>query len=217
MSTPLLSSVRFASFLVYAPRAKGTSAVRSRRVRDGIKNDTGGLIALAARRMRERWPMAPLEDVLGPRVLLVPAPRSAPLKDEGALWPARRVCEELVRYGHGGSWKPLLRRRWPVQKAAFAPRGERPSAEEHLVSLEFQALELIEPERVVVVDDFVTTGATLLACASHVQAAWPRVEVVTFGLVRTESDAGAELERLDVPVAGSIVLVAATGRTQRRP
>jgi hypothetical protein len=186
-------------------------------VRDGVKNDTGGVIALAAQRIRERWPITELEGFLGPDVLLVPAPRSAPLKDADALWPARSTCEAFVRMGHGRGVETLLHRFQPVQKSAFAGKGTRPTALEHLASIAARELELFRPTHVTVVDDFVTTGATLLACASHLAALWPDLEVRCFGLVCTASDDEPDLERLDSPSAGHIAYNSNTGRTTRRP
>jgi hypothetical protein len=39
-----------------------------------------------------------LKNYLGPDEVLVPAPRSSPIK-AGALWPALRICEALVAAG----------------------------------------------------------------------------------------------------------------------
>lgn len=192
-------------------------AERSRQVRDGIKNDTGGIIALAARRIRERWPIEEFEEFLGPDVWLVPAPRSAPLKDVAALWPARRVADEFVSKGHGDRTATLLRRLRPVQKSAFAGKGQRPTPLEHLGTIVSESVADFPPARVTVVDDFVTTGATLLACASHLSANWPGVDVRCFGLVRTANEEETPLQRLDLPTTGEIKYHVNSGRTSRRP
>jgi hypothetical protein len=82
---------------------------RSRAVRDQVEHDKDGIIALAAQRIHERWGSLGIEDFLGPDVLLVPAPRSAPLIDPRALWPGRRICEELVGRGLAAEILPLSR------------------------------------------------------------------------------------------------------------
>lgn len=217
MTARLLSKLPYASFLVYAPQAHSELATRSRSVRDRVKNDTGGIIELAALRVRERWSEIGLEEFLGPDVLLVPTPRSSPLKDASALWPAQRICEELVREGHGSQVLPLVERVRPVPKSAFASKGNRPKAADHLASMATMRSAPLPHQRVVVVDDFVTTGATLLATASHVAALWPNSDVRAFALVRSMSGEQVNITRIDVPATGSITFYPDTGRCTRRP
>jgi hypothetical protein len=157
-SASLLSEVRFASFLIYSPRGKSDVSVRSRQIRDRVKGDhSGDIEQIAARIATDGNPCAP---ILGPEVVLVPAPRSAPLV-AGALWPARRVAEELVKQGLGQAVLPLLSRAVAVPKSAFAPPGERPTPQRHLESFAFQP-QLVNPDQITVVDDFITKGATFL-------------------------------------------------------
>lgn len=217
MTARLRSRAPYASFLVYAPQAQSELATRSRAVRDSVKNDTRGIIKLAALRIRERWDELGLDEFLGPDVALVPTPRSSPLKDASALWPARRICEELVDEGHGADVLALVERRTPVPKSAFAAKGKRPQAADHLASMGASQLVPLPHQRVTVVDDFVTTGATLLATASHVAALWPTAEVRCFALVRALSGDDVDIERLDVPAVGTITHYPNTGRTTRRP
>lgn len=131
----LLSKARFGSFLVYAPSASGELANRSRGVRDDVKFDRNGVIALAARRIAERWDALGLGDFLGPDFLLVPAPRSSPFKDPKTLWPPRRICDELVERELGIASHPLLVRDRAVPKVAFSAPAKRPTAQEHFDSM----------------------------------------------------------------------------------
>jgi hypothetical protein len=207
----LLSEVRFASFLVYSPRGLSESSIRSRHIRDRVKNDHAGDIAqIAARIVHDGNPCAP---VIGPGVLLVPAPRSSPLV-AGALWPARRIAEELVVVGLGDQVIPLVLRAQAVQKSAFATPGNRPTPQQHLDSFVFDR-QLINPERVTVVDDFVTKGATLLAAASLVKHHFPDSEVCAFALIRTMG-LQADVEQLVAPCVGTVTLTA-NGAADRQP
>jgi predicted amidophosphoribosyltransferase len=126
-----------------------------------------------------------LAGFFGPTVTLVPAPRSSPL-EPGWLWPAERICREMVAAGLAKDVLPCLKRTRKVPKSASASRGERPTAQTHLESMEIDVPSLLGPSSVTVVDDVVTKGATLLACASHVRKSLPEIPVHVFGLVRTQ-------------------------------
>lgn len=208
----LLSKVRFGAFLVYSPRGSSEVSVNSRGVRDSIKHDWPPGIAHAVERLAQEFG-SPLAEVLGPDVSLVPAPKSAPLV-AGALWPARRIAEELVRHHLGEEMLPCAHRVRAVRKSAYAARGERPTAREHLDSIEVENV-LAKPRRVTVVDDVVTKGATLLAVASHVQDLLPEAEVCVFAMLRTMG-LRPEVEKILDPCVGTIRLTAG-GETDRQP
>lgn len=211
MSLP--SEIAFASFLVYSPRGTTDLDRRSRGVRTAVKEDKDGVLALAARRLQEGWDQLTIKEFLGRDVLLVPAPRSAPLSSPGALWPGRRICEELAAAGLGLEVLPCLERHTAVPKAAFAAPGERTKALGHFETMRVRR-ELIVPEHraILVVDDIVTSGSMLLASVAHVQAAFPGSRVLAFGLVRTVET----VEAMIAPCEGRITLEA-SGLTRRRP
>ncbi|MGH7150563.1 MAG: hypothetical protein ACREIU_07690 [Planctomycetota bacterium] len=187
----------------------------SQRWRDRIKKDAPGTL----RRIAEEIAGNPatrrsgLLEFFGADVALVPTPRSAPLKT-GALWPTLRICEELVRVGLAGGTVPCLVRRTAVPKSAFAPPGERPTARTHLLSMEIVPM-LLSSSRILVVDDFVTKGATLLAAVSLVRSAYPSADVRGFALVRTRGFV-PDIEQLVDPCVGTIRLTAG-GETVREP
>lgn len=73
---------------------------------------------------------------------------------------------------------------------------------------------LLVPTRVLLVDDVVTRGATLLGAASRIKEAFPDCEVRGFALVRTESF--DEVTQVRDPRVGTIE-IARTGKAVRRP
>lgn len=211
---PLRSEVPFASFLAYSPRGTSERDLKSREIRDAIKQDRRDLIALAALRLRERLDEFGLGEFLGDDVLLIPAPRSAPLSAPEALWPAKRICEELLEKNLGNDILPCLERRVAVPKAAFAKPGERTRAQRHFETMRVVPGQLPPDHRhILVVDDFVTTGSMLLAASSLISDAFPGSRVLAFGLVRP----GESVDQFIVPAKGLITLDASNGSTRRVP
>lgn len=198
----LLYDLRFGAFLVYSPRGTSEVSVMSRKVRDAIKYDTPGMLGKAVERLLEELPRTDLGEFFGPTVTLVPIPRSAPLRDNRALWPAIRLCEELLARGLGKEVLPCLKRSKPVPKSAFAPRGERPAVKVHLDSMAVERSP-VTPQRVTLVDDFVTKGATLLAAATLLKDAFPNASILGFALVRTMGLV-PDMERIVDPCVGRI-------------
>ncbi len=149
--------------------------------------------------------------VLGSDVSLIPVPRSAPLV-AGGLWPAGTLCEALVAVGLGAEVLPILTRTKSVQKSAFAAPGGRPTPRAHYETI---AAEPCVPAgtRVVVVDDFVTKGATFLASSWRVHEIMPAVEISAFAMVRTMGLV-PDVDRLIAPHVGRII--GSMGNADRR-
>jgi adenine/guanine phosphoribosyltransferase-like PRPP-binding protein len=89
-----------------------------------------------------------------------------------------------------------------VPKSAFAAPGERPEIQVHVTSLEVVD-RLPRMARVLLVDDFVNKGRTLLAAASVLANTFPGVEVRGFAVVRTMGLV-PDIERIASPVVGEI-------------
>lgn len=198
----LLSELPFGSFLAYSPNGPRDEEPHrsSLLLRAAVKNDSAyrgrSAIDLAAARLRE-LEVEQLAPLFGPDVVLVPAPRSAPFPEglriplRGSqgdfLWVPRRICEALVAAGMAGAWRPLLRRAHRVTQSASAQPKDRPSPLGHYESLICDR-DLVPSSRYVIVDDVITRGATLLACASRVKEAHPWAEIRGFALLRTVSN-----------------------------
>jgi len=70
------------------------------------------------------------------------------------------------------------------------------------------------PVRILLIDDVVTRGATLLAAASRLVEAWPGIEVCAFAVVRTISNP-SKFDAIYAPVVGTIAFDGE--QTRRRP
>jgi hypothetical protein len=213
---PFPSKLSYTSFLQFSPRGVSRPSANSRVVRTAVKNDTfidllrdgkaesvRGIEWVVSGVHRELPNFSFLRDCLGPEFTLVPIPRSAPLSDKTALWPARRICEALVAAGLGAEVAPLLKRNTAVQKSATAPQGMRPDPELHYEStiIDNEVPTLIE-RPITLVDDIVTRGSSFVGMFRRVAEAFPKRRISCFALIQTVSE--GEIETLKKPVQGTI-------------
>ena len=143
-----------------------------------------------------------LESLFSPDVTLVPVPRSAPLREANARWPGKEIAEELVKAGIASTCHAMLVRVEPVTKSAFAPRGDRPTARRHFETMRV-ASSIAVPGRVLLVDDVVTKGSTILGAATRLAESFPDAEISAFALLRTLG-LQPEVDKILDPVMGII-------------
>lgn len=177
-------------------------------------------LARAARWLASPEAMVHFADFFGPTVALVPVPGHAPLKlsAKDLVLPTSELVAALVREGLGRP-RTWLRRDEKVRKSAWAGHGNRPTEQDHYRTIsvhEWPVLGLDETRRITVVDDVITTGATLHACARLLATAYPRASILAFALVRTRSD----LEQVEAPVelvSDGTITLESSGQTRRTP
>ena len=180
----MLSELPFAACYAYSPRGTSDVARKSRRIRDWVKAAVEPALAKMAARVRREVDDGTFGEFFGENVALIPVPGSTPRKDPATLWVAQRVCHALVAEGLGSTVLTSLQRTHQVPKSAFQPRGNRPNVRTHYDSFSVKQ-DLLQPESILLVDDIVTKGCTLLAAASRVQESYPRSDVRAFAMVRT--------------------------------
>jgi hypothetical protein len=173
------------------------------------RESVGEQAALEIARLDE----AGLATWISPHAVLVPAPSSRLLKP-GSLWVPLKLAKAMVGLGIGRRVETWLERTEPIPKAASSKAGDRPTAQRQYETLRMK-LPVIPSDEVVVVDDVVTRGATLLAAVSRVREALPGARVVGFAMVRALSEP-AEFTEMYSPRIGRIDL-GAVGQTTRRP
>ncbi|MFZ1868780.1 MAG: phosphoribosyltransferase [Steroidobacteraceae bacterium] len=156
--------------------------------------DTAWLPHLAARVWLETIGHGRFGAALGGRVVLVPVPGSAPV--QRADWVGERLAWCLKEVGLAAEVWPVLRRRHPVRKSAFAAAGERPTVLEHYASFALWGRASVDPCRLAgkprgsglqltLVDDVITRGRTMIAAASRLREAFPVAQIRAFALLRT--------------------------------
>jgi predicted amidophosphoribosyltransferase len=120
----------------------------------------------------------------------------------------------MVRLGLAADSQPLLVRERRVTKSSAAGASDRPLPKEHLDSMSCRPM-LVARRKILVIDDVVTRGATLLACTSLLAERFPEAEVRAFALVRAMTNP-SEFDGMLAPAIGSITL-RPQGDTLRRP
>ncbi len=209
-----LSEVPFAALLAYSRIGTSDVAARSRKVRDAVKQGHAATLARAIEHLRG-IDVDLIARYFGPDTTLVPAPRSAPLSDEHALWPAKAICDALVQSGFGNQVAACVRRTLAVPKSAFAVGVDRPKVDHHLSTLAVEDA-LFAPTQITIVDDFVTAGRMLFATCYVVKERFPDTEVRAFALVRTRNLV-PDIDRIVDPCEGMIRWDEARGDVERTP
>jgi predicted amidophosphoribosyltransferase len=183
---PALRSLDFASFYVYAPCGVGAVSARSRSLCAMIKAAEPSLVPRYARSVMRQARLVPtLEEFFRAIDVLIPIPASEPGCSNREYLPDR-LAEALVAEGLATSaWKGLLRIRAVTRSATAAP-GRRPTVLAHYDSLRVvPGADLPDDARLLLIDDVVTRGRTLLAAAMRLHEAFPRARITAFALLRT--------------------------------
>ena len=210
----LLRDAYCGSCLIYLPQGRGGGdrGKKSQGYCFAVKRGESEIIAKIAAHIASRQNEEGIRGVLGEDAALVPMPRSAP-SPKGALWPARMLADALVSERLGAAVLPLLERAEGVQRSSTAAPGMRPKAADHLKS--FRVFPPVTPpDRIVIVDDVVTSGATMLGAISAVFDAIPDLPPEGFAFFRTQS--AGELGSIWSPARSHISLLR-NDRTRRSP
>lgn len=207
----MISRLSFATAFVYSTKGVSDASQKSRELRDRIKKNDERLFQQMAEHVEDLVAVGAFPQFFGADVVLVPVPGHAPLAP-GAVGTSQRVATALAKRGLG-TVSPLLKRTKRVTKSAWATGAARPRATEHFESITFEP-SLIRSNRIVLIDDFITRGATLLGAASRLQSEIGSVEIKAFALVRSITD--GEIDAIRKPTVGTVELDA-HGESWRQP
>ena len=179
----MIRRLAYASCYVYSPAGEGAICERSRLLRDLLKEGDAHFMLKYAVRVQQQAAQCPqLAGFFRDTDVLVPVPRSS--TKACGTWVAADLARALVHEGLGTMAWPGLRRVCAVRKSSTAARGARPTVSCHFESFLMERPS-IDPDSVVLIDDVITKGRTLLAAAARVREAFPRTQIRAFALLRT--------------------------------
>ncbi len=208
----MLSSIPYGTFSNFSPRGQSELSKQSKQ--------SCGLIKAGRFTLDNIVPHlnAPIGVVLQPfldtSVTFVPVPKSHPLTP-GALWPSLVIAEELRRLGYGETISPLLKRTSPVRRSATAGWGNRPGVTEHSQTLKVER-DIFQPLKITLIDDVLTKGSTVFACARLLHEHFPEAEIRAFALFRTQGFI-PDIETFIDPSIGTISYNAGSDSGHRDP
>lgn len=205
---PAIRRLVFASCYVYSPEGTGTVCEHSRLLRSLLKEADERFLEKYALRVHQQVHEGPkaLRGFFGRDDMLVPVPGSRPESMDRA-WAAAKLAQALVHEGLGRAAWPGLRRVSAVRKSAYALIGARPSVRRHYESFALaDSAAVSPPESLVLIDDIVTKGRTLIAAAARLRETFPQARIRAFALVRTMGRV-SEVQCLLQPCRGEIRLL----------
>lgn len=208
------ATLKCASYLSYTPRPKSDAERESKEAMRRVKSDSvwpGSDLkttSYIARSVAESAAGGFASIFMGGNATIVPVPKSS-LISKGDLWVPYNLAVALVECGLGSEVVPCLKRAEAVQKAALSISSTRPKAADHCRTIAVESVEA--PGGVILVDDVVTTGATLIGAAEKMRSVFPDIKISAFAAMRTES---SEFKKTMDPKVETITLFP-SGRTHR--
>jgi len=223
MSLKRRSSLVFGSLLSYATKGDRHSEEiqRNHEVTAAIKNDK---VIFAkelgpdylARVFESCCQGTDLDGFIPPDAILVPLPRSSPLKP-GTFWPAWRIAEALVSRGIGSKVEAFLERTTATLSSSRAGGERIPERHFQTSCMIASDLFIFESEvPLVLIDDFIGSGATALGMAWHIDTLFPNADLRLFAVSHAKEVAGQPIQTLH-PMKGIITFDCATAKASRQP
>lgn len=214
----LPSELAFCCLLSYPTRPSTELGVHAKNVSLDLKQGRRytspplTISQLIAERVQQRREHQAFSGFFGPDVLAIPIPSSS-LKRPGSLWIPMELALALKALGLVGEVLPLLERTIALPKSAFSLASERSKAIDHYNSVTLSKA-LIAPSSILLVDDVITRGATMLGVAGRLVEEYPNVQVKGFAAMRAVTNPD-EFQNLLDPRKGKISLLG--DQTIRRP
>jgi predicted amidophosphoribosyltransferase len=194
--------LQFAACYAYSPKGDSEVSERSRQLCARVKNgSTKWLRSYVASIHQQVTRKRQFCSFLTGHTLLVPIPNN-PSSAQTSVWVARRLALTLQEAGLAEDVWTGLRRVSSVDRSSSAWMWERPTVQQHYRS--FAVIPSPRPPTdIVLVDDVITKGRTLVAAAIRLHEAFPKADIRAFALVRTMGLI-LDVERLFDPCEGVI-------------
>src|SRR2546427_9466178 len=210
-----ISEVEFGSLLAYSPHGNSVKEEESKAAMRNLKNDnalSSGILTseYVARAIKKDLGKFPFANYFNPNTILIPTPKSSLLKKD-MLWVPQRITKALINNGLGKTSEECLERVIALPRSSKSTPANRPKPLQHYESMSVKEL-LFDPEEIVLVDDVVTRGATILGAVNKLTEVFPNARIRAFVVMRTMSNPEEFSEIVD-PCVGTIRL---SGENARR-
>ena len=219
-----ITVLEFGSLLAYVPRVSSNKMQQAKNAMFAIKSDSFveqphqqpiPMSQWIAKAVQREMSTLPFISLFQQDTVLVPIPSSS-LMQPGSLWVPDRIPTALAKTGIGKEVVRYLARAKPLRKAAFSEPSERPTPEEHFQTLAVQdQVSQKIPDRLVLIDDIVTRGATLIGAANRLAEVFPNARIMGFAAMRTVG--APDFDNVYDPQSGVIRYRDLTGDTIRQP
>lgn len=186
-----LSTIEFGSLLSYSPRGTSDFEKGSKTYMKALKDDefiSNPPILMSdfvAKLINEDIEILPFSYFFKTNPILVPIPNSSLIRP-GTLWVPQRLANALIKQELGSAVVECIKRVKPLPKAATSLAADRPKAVQHYYSVEIQKT-FSSPKEILLVDDIITRGATILGIANKLSEVFPNSNIRAFAAMRTIS------------------------------
>jgi hypothetical protein len=201
-SLPREYRLKYGACYAYSPKGDSDTSERSRllcaRVKNGSPKWLKSYVATMSQDITHNHILC---GFFQEHALLVPVPQClSPVPT--SLWVARRLAFTLQEAGLGEEVWTGLRRVSSVEKSSLASMWHRPTVHQH-----YRSFAVIpspkQPSDIILIDDVITKGRTLVAAAIRLHATFPTATIRAFALVRTMGFVH-DVERLFDPCEGTV-------------
>lgn len=202
-----ISKLEFGSLLSYSPIVKSEVERNAKDITlclkvDGpVSNPPDFISNVISRQIKANITKLPFAEFFRSKPILVPVPKSSLMRPED-LWVPRRIANALVQNGLGEAVAECLQRNQALSKSATSPPANRPSPKQHFNSLSVKPI-LHDPKEILLIDDVITRGATLLGAANRLREVFPVAPIKALAAMRTMSPP-LQFNRLFDPCKGEI-------------
>jgi hypothetical protein len=207
-----LSTIQFGSLFSYSSHGDSDVEKKSKAVMVSLKTDQFlvskppiSMSDFISDTIKKNMTTLPFAHFLQIYPILVPIPKSSWMKPD-TLWVPQRLANALIRNGFGKTVVEYLERVCPLRKSATSLSSNRPKAREHYDSFGVRKKIFPEPEEILLVDDVVTRGATIVGAANKLHDTFPRADIRAFAAMRTISSP-EDFKHIYDPCEGKITLI----------
>ncbi len=192
----------FATCYSYSPKGESEVSQRSRQLCARVKSGRTQYLKSCADTVHQEVNHGVLHEFFPNHTVLVPVP-SFRAAENRTVWVANRLASALKDTGLAAQVWDGLKRVSAVERSSSAWMWERPTVLQHYRSFNVTSPPRQAPPSLLIVDDVITKGRTLIAAAIRLQEAFPKADIRAFALIRTMGFV-LDIPRLLEPCQGSI-------------